>query len=1037
VSSRARSLKTVAVGWLIEDPLGTAQIRERVLDAWAASPARFREDANAEEDLVLGGYRDRLLIELAQNAADAATAAGVPGHLRITLDGEVLRAANVGAPLNFDGVQGLSTLRASAKRGSDSVGMYGVGFAAVLAVSDEPTVVSRDGGVRFSAADTRAAVAGIPSLTTELARRGGSERGSVPILRLPFPVDASTQQPRTDFDTEVQLPLRPGAHDLVRAMLDQLSADVLLGLPGLTRLEIDGRVLRRSEDGPDVVLHDGDRAQRWRVCAETGELPAELLAGRPIEERERPQWTISWAVPLEDGVPAPLPGRQVLHAPTPSDEPLSLPLRLIVSYPLAPDRRHVAPGAVTDYLTAVAARVFGDLVLGLPAYPAVLRLLPRVGLAGAALDAAIGAAIIDELRRLEWLPETPGDPRQDALTSVDRVRPARATALDPSSDDLVTALADVIAGLLPASWSRRSDAPVLAALGIRRMDLASVIELVSTLDRPGSWWSALYAALERIESPDDRDALSAIPVPLTDGRMAYGARGLLLPDRDLGALDLSALGLRIVDPEALGADDARRLLERLGANSASAPSILASSEVQAAVEASLDDDDPEPTARAVLELVRAAESAVGDHPWFADLALPDGEGEWTPAGELVLPGSPLASVLDPEALGRVDRNWVAAYGPEPLVAVGVLAGFAVLRSGSADLGEVEHDLDAESRWYDAVFDRLPPSERPPTLDSLTAVRDLDLVRSDRWPAALRLLAQLPDDVFADTLVTVSASGPSGGYSRGDGALAVAVPSYTRWWLSTHPILAGQRPDRLRAPDAELLAGLFDVADVAPEILRLVHCLSTVDDAMADLETALELLTRLGGPDRAVRAELLPDIYPRLAAALDGIEVQPPQRVRVAPDLTVDRDRAVVLDAPYLLPLLDRIPVPAAGASVAVADLLDLPLATEIVTAAVTSGPESVIDWADIPGASLAARRLGLDSLPGRVGRHNSLLVTGGRPVSWWPEGDIDHVEEAAGPPALGRALAWRYDRWPLRAALAEAFAHPDQADRLDAEDASG
>ena len=44
-----------------------------------ASPARFREDANAEEDYALGGYRDRVVVELAQNAADAAARAGVPG----------------------------------------------------------------------------------------------------------------------------------------------------------------------------------------------------------------------------------------------------------------------------------------------------------------------------------------------------------------------------------------------------------------------------------------------------------------------------------------------------------------------------------------------------------------------------------------------------------------------------------------------------------------------------------------------------------------------------------------------------------------------------------------------------------------------------------------------------------------------------------------------------------------------------------------------------------------------------------------------
>ena len=79
------------------DPFGTEALRTSVLAAWRGSPTRFREDANAEEDLRLGGYRDRLLVELAQNAADAAGAE--PGVLRITLvDGE-LRAANTGAPL--------------------------------------------------------------------------------------------------------------------------------------------------------------------------------------------------------------------------------------------------------------------------------------------------------------------------------------------------------------------------------------------------------------------------------------------------------------------------------------------------------------------------------------------------------------------------------------------------------------------------------------------------------------------------------------------------------------------------------------------------------------------------------------------------------------------------------------------------------------------------------------------------------------------------------------------------------------------------
>src|ERR1700753_1142994 len=117
---------------MVEDPFGTAGLRARVLDAWAASPSRFREDANAEEDYALGGYRDRVIVELAQNAADAAVRAGVPGRLRLTLADRTLTAANTGAPLDAAGVEALSTLRASSKRaGSDgadgaTVGRFGV-----------------------------------------------------------------------------------------------------------------------------------------------------------------------------------------------------------------------------------------------------------------------------------------------------------------------------------------------------------------------------------------------------------------------------------------------------------------------------------------------------------------------------------------------------------------------------------------------------------------------------------------------------------------------------------------------------------------------------------------------------------------------------------------------------------------------------------------------------------------------------------------------------------------------------------------------
>ncbi|MGY1753739.1 sacsin N-terminal ATP-binding-like domain-containing protein [Blastococcus sp. SYSU D01042] len=982
----------------VADPFGAGELRRRVLAAWTESPARFREDANAEEDLVRGGYRDRLLVELAQNAADAAQRSGEPGRLLLELGGgrdPVLRAANTGAPLDAAGVEGLATLRASAKRGDPgSVGRFGVGFAAVLAVTDEPAVHSTTGGVRFSAARTRTAVAAVPDLAAELAARDGA----VPVLRLPEPADGA---PPEGFATEVVLPLRAGARDRVAAALAALDAELLLALPGLREIEVvvDGthRVLSRDGAPPLVRLADGDVVRRWKVTTASGELPADLLGRLRVEERDRRGWSLTWAVPVDDdGVPQPLPGRQVVHAPTPSDEPLGLPVRLIAPFPLGPDRRHVLPGPVTDALVAAAAEAFAGWLAALPADPALLALVPRPALAGAELDAAVCAAVLDRLRGTAWLPAAGED---------GRVAPLRAAVLDDASEQRVAAFTGALPGLLPAGWSRRSDGAALAALGVRRIGVAEAVEAVRGVDRPSSWWARLYAALDGA----DREELGALPVPLADGRTAHGPAAVLLPEEGVPAARLAPLGLRLADPEAVAPPAARRLLERLGARPATAAAVLADPAVRAAVERSLEtaDDvggpDPGELADAVLALVAAAGPAADDAPWLAELALPDADGGWAPAGELLLPGSPLAAVLEPGALGVLDPGF--AEDAEALRRIGVLGTFALVRAEDP----LDLDVDGVEDWADAVLERVPPDAPSPTWPVLTAVRDLELVAD--WPGALRLLAELPSAAWADVDLAGS-----------------TVPGYLRWWLSTHPVLDGRRPDRLRHPGAAQLQGLYESADADPALLELLRPPATLDDVLTDVDGAIDLLHRLGDPSRTVRPGLLRTVHARLAQALDGIDVAPPDRVRVAPDrVTAD---AVVLDAPWLQPLVRADVVPAGGAPGAVADLLDLPLASEVVAGQPGPPRGRVRPWAEVPGAELAASRLGLDQLTGQVAVDRGLAVEGTR-VRWWP-GEPDRVDGT--PEALGRALAWRAGRWELRQALAEAFAHPERALDLVAED---
>lgn len=1009
-----------------------------MLAAWTASPARLREDANAEQDLALGGHRDRLVVELAQNAADAAArAAGAtgqapPGRLLLRLDGDTLLAANTGAPLDEAGVEALSTLRASAKRDQPaSVGRFGVGFAAVLTVTDAPRMLSRTGSVGWSAEATSAVCASVRPLATELAAR----EGHVPVLRLPWPVQGS---PPDSYDTAVVLPLRDAAAvDVVRRQLRTVDAVLLLALPALGEVvvEVDGttrRLVRTSgapEGDGEVVLTEDGRPQRWVVVRTGGPVAAELLADRPVEERARPWWSVGWAVRLEGGAVGadPLGGTgalpQVVHAPTPTDEPLDLPALLFASFPLDPARRRVAAGPLTDALVGHAAQAYAQLAR---LVPDPIALVPGPVAVGA-LDAVL------RRRVLEVLAETP---LLAALGEPDiRLRGRDAVAVEGAGPALLDVLAPVLGGLVADRGRRLSD------LGVRRLALVDVVDLLASLDRAPSWWRGLYAALAaQATSPE---AFGALPVPLADGRLVRGARGALLLEshrlagsdgpEDSDVLDPSltaALGLRVVHPDA-----AHPLLLRLGGTSATPRTVLEDPAVRAAVERSLDDalDLGEPgwsdLVEAVLAVVQAARPEPGELAWLGSLALPDGDGEPVPAGELLLPDAALREVVDPEALGVVDAALVQRWGRETLTRVGVLAGFAVVRDTDVllDPDACDHDLDAEDEWVDAVLAELAPEAEEAglpvsgSMPELLAVRDLDLVEEHAWPRALALLAEpgVRDAVVRPQRVLTARGG------------ARDVRSYTAWWLSRHRVLGGARPLDLRDPAGDpRLEGLWDDATglegLDAGLVRALGVRSDLDAVLTGPDGVHELLDRLADTARTVPSAQLPAVHAVLAA-LDPARVDPPSAVRVGGARVVPAADAVVLDAPDLAALLgpmEAVPVPLSRAR-DLAEVLDLPLASEEVGGEVLSTGVARA----VPPAALAV----VPGCPRTYLHHERLVVAGvAAPVAvtWRVVGGRAHASSAEG---LARALAWSSGAWAQRLLLGAVLAEPDRVGELLAE----
>ncbi|MFJ9659590.1 sacsin N-terminal ATP-binding-like domain-containing protein [Streptomyces griseoflavus] len=1035
------------------DPFGTARLRRGVLDAWATSPARFREDANAEEDLVLGGYRDRLVVELAQNAADAAARAGVPGRLRLTLRDGVLVAANTGAPLDAAGVESLSTLRASAKRDAPdrAVGRFGVGFAAVLAVTDEPAVVGRHGGVRWSLAEARDLAHDTAGRSAGLGDEIRRRDGHVPLLRLPFAAEGTAPDP---YDTAVILPLRDtAAADLAERLLHAIDDALLLALPGLEDVVVEigdaepRTVRRRDEDGLTVVEDSREGTTRWRTAAAHGPLTPDLLADRPVEERLRPHWSVTWAVPVDaDGSPARPRTSPVVHAPTPSDEPLGVPALLIASLPLDSTRRHAAPGPLTDFLVQRAADAYAGLLADWrPVTAGIIGLVPGP-LGKGELDGALRQAVLERLPRTSFLPPAvpPGGQDEGDDELPESLRPRDAEVVEGAGADTVRVLAEVLPTLLPAGLERRAE---LRTLGVARVPLTDAVDRLAGLEKSPDWWRRLYDSLAGV----DPDRLSGLPVPLAGGttqvfgsgggRTTIGPRHVLLPTPDSASLDaglLARLGLKVAHPDA-----AHPLLEKLGALPATPRAVLTTPQVRAAVAASLDDDggtnweedtpDAEELADTVLGLVRDAALEPGDEPWLGALALPDEDGELSPACELVFPGGPFAQVMREGELAAVDGELAGKWGEQPLAACGVLVDFTLVRATDVVLDPDELEpregdfaepddaglLDAVDVWSEDVLDRFPDSPVPPVATEIVAVRDLDLVDDDRWPQALALLSRPPlrDALVQPVRVLLH-----------DGTHEVVRP-YTAWWLRGHPVIGGRRPAGLRAAGSDpLLRGLYDEADATgfedEQVLRALGVRTSVAALLDEPGGAAELLDRLADPARPVTAAQLHALYGALAE-LDPEQVTLPDDLRAVVDgrvEVVDAADAVVVDSPDLLPFTSGVPllpVPPARAA-DLAELFQVRRLSESVTGEIGSeGTEH-----DVPES---VRVLLGPGTPASYVEHEELVVDGVE-IDWRLAGD--GVPHAATLEGVAAGLAWAAGQWPRRFEVAALLEDPSRTEEL-------
>ncbi|MEV4237255.1 ATP-binding protein [Nocardia sp. NPDC049737] len=1019
------------------DPFGTAGLRAGVLAAWRDSPTRLREDAATEADLVRAGYRNRLLTELAQNAADAAAKSGVAGRVVVRLVDGAVHISNTGAPLDLLGVHALTALRASGKADpTASVGRFGVGFTAVRTVSDEIEVRSTTGSIRFSHDLTWKALRDNAITIPDRA-----ETFTAPVLRLVWPTEAT---PPAGADTEIVLHLRPGIdpQQLLAAMRAE-AVDLLLELPALQSIRIgDDEIAstvtdlrnqkphrdEREDPHPAQVSADfgagdsdphgrhglpdasGDTvADPNRVRADPigpqythdvefnstdADLSTRLPTGPGLRElridgpgSERRVWweyrtaRARWLLPLRDGRPVSA-AHDVLRAPTRSDEELSLPALLIADIPMQPDRRRVLPGA----RLAEFAEGYADFARALPPRDRLV-LVPTPGFARSEVDGILREALIRELQTHPWLPVV------TARSKTSSEAAAQSASGDPRSAVADQAYSVRTAVDSDAFGSEDTDVRTVAEnSGNGRSSELETIDDATAVPTRASVFTGL--------SPELADLLDDIVGPLVVPELSGRAHS-----EALGVLDVHRLGLARLAELSGGLERSPKWWQSLYA--ALEPYVVdpLAAEELGAVAVPLADGRLVTGPRTVV-LDDQLDVAIPVH--WARLAHPEAVhpllarlGARSATAEDLLSDPGLRSELedqpgDPDTTDAVLR--LAAYADPS--ALPSWLGLLELPDATGELLPADELL-----LPDAPLSALLVSDSPfgtvatdlvdrYGAEALRAVGvgwdfsivveidptgpDHHLDDEERWWSGLPEdppeLAAVRDLDLVDESFWPEALRQLASSPR-TRKLLTDSDGYTAWWLRRHARINGTPIGLLRHPADTEFAGLLPEFEFSD--LESLRAILANPNAITQ-ELAAALLDALADPSKTPTPGVVSRTHARLAAAVDHLdltELELPEHVRALSSAVVDPNDVWVLDQPWfgLAVPADRLVAGDAATAPALATLLDLPMVSDVITAEVMSQGRHTT-WSAEPLGVVLRQLFTLPDEPGDLVLHEDLQV---------------------------------------------------------------
>lgn len=298
------------------------QQSSRVLQTYAVDAGLVAEHANGERRITQGGYGDRQLFELVQNAADEIS--DEPGgQIHAVLTERHLYCANEGNPVTPEGAETILRMSMSKKRGGQ-IGRFGVGVKSVLVVTDAPEFFSRTGSFGFDRSWSYEQIKSVPGVV----QRYGP-KFEAPVLRMARPLDVCAERAAdpvldellTWATTVVRLPLLPNADDrLGRDMhgsrakdhgehRDEFPVGFQLFSPHVAKVVLEDRRPRPVARRVLTARQAGDRhtvteertgkataSVHWRVFTTT-HTPGPAARADAGELHDRVALDLSWGVP--------------------------------------------------------------------------------------------------------------------------------------------------------------------------------------------------------------------------------------------------------------------------------------------------------------------------------------------------------------------------------------------------------------------------------------------------------------------------------------------------------------------------------------------------------------------------------------------------------------------------------------------------------------------------------------------------------------------------------------------------------------------